>query len=126
MQFLIYLILALFTTTIGSLTGMGDGPINVALIIYLFFISTKTATVCFLVTILFAQISKLTTIALTTGFAEFDLSVAPVMIIGAILGGFIGAGLNKKCKEGTVGKSFNCMQILVLGITVLNIIKNFI
>lgn len=27
MQFLIYLILALFTTTIGSLTGIGDGPL---------------------------------------------------------------------------------------------------
>ena len=67
-----------------------------ALIIYLFSVSTKTATVCSLVTILFAQISKLTTVALTTGFADFDLSVAPVMILGDITGRFIGASFNKK------------------------------
>lgn len=97
-----------------------------ALIIYLFLFSTKTATVCSLVTILFAQISKLCTVAVTTGFGSFDLSIAPVMIIGAIMGGFIGASLNKKCKEETVRKAFNGVQILVLGITVFNIIKNLI
>ena len=95
-----------------------------ALIIYLFSVSTKTATVCSLVTILFAQISKLTTVALTIGFSEFDLSIAPFMIAGAILGGFIGASFNKKCSEKMVEKAFNCVQLLVLGITMFNIIIN--
>lgn len=124
--YLIYFLLALFATTIGSLTGIGGGPINVALIIYLFSVGTKTATVCSLITILFAQISKLTTVALTTGFSDFDLSVAPVMIMGVILGGLIGASFNKKCKEATVEKAFNCVQLLVLGITIFNIARNMI
>ncbi len=118
------LVVGVFLGNCSSFLGIGGGPINVALIIYLFSVNTKTATVCSLITILFAQISKLTTVALTTGFAGFDLSVAPVMIIGAILGGFIGASFNKKCKEKTVEKAFNCVQLLVLSITIFNIVKN--
>lgn len=120
----ISLAVGIFLGICSSFLGIGGGPINVALIIYLFSVNTKTATVCSLVTILFAQISKLTTVALTTGFAEFDLSIAPLMIIGAVMGGFIGAGLNKKCSEKTVEKAFNGVQLLVLGITIFNIINN--
>ena len=108
----------------SSCLGLGGGPINVALIIYLFSFDTKTATVCSLVTILFAQISKLTTVALTTGFGVFDLSIAPVMIVGAIAGGFIGASLNKKCSEAAVEKAFNAVQLLVLAISIFNIVRN--
>ena len=108
----------------SSFLGIGGGPINVALIIYLFSFDTKTATVCSLVTILFAQISKLTTVALTTGFGVFDLSIAPVMIVGAIAGGFIGASLNKKCSEAAVEKAFNAVQLLVLAISIFNIVRN--
>ncbi len=122
----ISLTIGVFLGLCSSFLGIGGGPINVALIIFLFSVNTKTATVCSLITILFAQISKLTTIALTTGFSEFDLSVVPVMVAGAILGGFIGAGFNKKCKEETVEKAFNGVQLLVLGITIFNIIRNLI
>lgn len=41
--------------------------------------STKTATVCSLVIILFAQMSKLYTTALTTGFADYVLYIVPLM-----------------------------------------------
>ena len=95
------LLVGVFLGICSSFLGIGGGPINVALIIYLFSFDTKSATVCSLVTILFAQISKLGTVALTTGFGVFDLSIAPVMIVGAIAGGFIGASLNKKFSEGS-------------------------
>ena len=108
----------------SSFLGIGGGPINVALIIYLFSFDTKTATVCSLVTILFAQIAKLTTTALTTGFAVYDFSVAPLMAIGAVMGGFIGAAVSKKCSEKTVEKAFNAVQLLVLMITIFNIVRN--
>ena len=117
------LLVGVFLGICSSFLGIG-GPINVALIIYLFSFDTKTATVCSLVTILFAQISKLTTVALTTGFGVFDLSIAPVMIVGAIAGGFIGASLNKKCSEAAVEKAFNAVQLLVLAISIFNIVRN--
>ena len=118
------LLVGVFLGICSSFLGIGGGPINVALIIYLFSFDTKTATVCSLVTILFAQISKLTTVALTTGFGVFDLSIAPVMIVGAIAGGFIGASLNKKCSEAAVEKAFNAVQLLVLAISIFNIVRN--
>ena len=118
------LLVGVFLGVCSSFLGIGGGPINVALIIYLFSFDTKTATVCSLVTILFAQISKLATVALTTGFAVFDLSIAPVMIVGAIAGGFIGASLNKKCSEAAVEKAFNAVQLVVLAIAVFNIVRN--
>ena len=75
-------------------------------------------------TILFAQISKLVTVAATTGFGVYDLSVAPIMAVGAIAGGFIGAALNKKFSEKAVEKAFNAVQLLVLCIALFNIIRN--
>ena len=108
----------------SSFLGIGGGPINVALIIFLFSYPTKTATVCSLVTILFAQISKLAMIAAGAGFEAYDLSIAPVMIVGAIAGGFLGASLNKQFSEKSVERAFNGVQILVLAITVYNIVYN--
>ena len=108
----------------SSFLGIGGGPINVALIIFLFSYPTKTATVCSLVTILFAQISKLAMIATGAGFGAYDLSIAPVMIVGAIAGGFLGASLNKRFSEKSVERAFNGVQILVLAITVYNIVYN--
>lgn len=121
---IVSLLVGVFLGICSSFLGIGGGPINVALIIFLFSYDTKTATVCSLMTILFAQISKLVTVALTTGFAVFDLSMAPVMVVGAIAGGFIGAALNKKLNEKKVETAFNAVQLLVLGISVFNIVKN--
>ncbi len=118
------LLAGLFLGVCSSFLGIGGGPINVALIVYLFSYDTKTATVCSIITILFAQISKLTTLALTTGFAVYNLSLLPVMVVGAIAGGFLGASFNKKCSEATVEKAFNAVQLLVLAISVFNIVKN--
>lgn len=110
----------------SSFLGIGGGPINVALIIYLFSFDTKTATISSLITILFAQISKLVSIAVDPGFAAFDLSMAPVMVTGAIAGGLIGASLNKKLSVEAVERAFNGVQMLVLAITLFNIIKNLL
>ena len=115
-----------FLGVCSSFLGIGGGPINVALIIYLYSVSTKTATICSLMTILFAQISKLLTVSMTTGFGVYDLSVAPVMVVGAIAGGFLGASLSKRCSEEGVERAFNAIQLLVLAITVFNIVRNLI
>lgn len=117
-------LVGIFLGVCSSFLGIGGGPINVALIIYLFSFDTKTATICSLVTIFFAQVSKLGMVAFTTGFGGFDLSIAPVMVLGAIAGGFIGASLNKKFSEAAVEKAFNATQLVVLALAVFNIVRN--
>lgn len=113
-----------FLGIISSFLGIGGGPINVALITYLYSVSTKTAAACSLVTILFAQASKLAIVALNPGFGGYDLSVAPVMVVGAVSGGFIGAAISHRCSERTVDRAFHVVQLMVLGIALFNIVRN--
>lgn len=120
------LLVGLFLGFVSSFLGIGGGPINVALLIFLFSFDTKTATVYSIVTILFAQISKLVSVTFTTGFGRYDFSILPAMVAGAILGGFIGSWLNKKLPEKTVDLCFNGVQVLVFCICILNIVRNVI
>lgn len=113
----------LFLGIISSFLGIGGGPINVAAIILVFSLDTKSATVCSILTILFAQVSKLLTVAVSTGFAKYDLTILPVMVIGAIAGGFIGAGFNVRLSEKTVERCFNGVQVIVLAFALINIFK---
>lgn len=108
----------------SSFLGIGGGPINVAILIYVFSLNTKNAAVCSIFTILFSQISSLASIALGTGFAIFDLTMLPYMVVGGVAGGFIGASLNKKLSEKQVEFWFNVIQLVVLAIAIYNIISN--
>lgn len=116
----------LFLGMSSAFLGIGGGPINVTVIIFLFSLPIKTATICSLITILFSQFSKLTTIAFIKGFYNLDFTVVIVMVVGAIIGGFLGAYFNKKLSEKTVEKAFNFVILVVLGLTIFNIIINLI
>lgn len=109
---------------ISSFLGIGGGPINVALLILVFSLPTKTATLYSIITILFAQASKLVSIALGSGFAAYDLSLLPALAIGGIFGGFIGSKLNKTLPERTVEYAFNGVQVVVFCICIFNIAVN--
>lgn len=108
---------------ISSFLGIGGGPINVAIFIYLFSYDTKMAATSSLIAILFSQISKLASIAFTTGFAEYDLSVLPYMVVGAIMGGFIGSKLTIKFTDKQIEFAFNIAQIFIFILCIVNIIR---
>lgn len=110
--------------TVSSFLGIGGGPVNVALIIFVFDWNIKAATYCSIITILFAQSSKLSSVLLSGVFLSHDLAMLPVMITGAVIGGWIGSDLNKRLSKKSVEKTFNGVQILVLFICLLNIFRN--
>lgn len=114
----------IFLGIISAFLGIGGGPINVALLIYLFSLDIKIATLCSIITILFAQMSNLSQIAVITGFAIFDLSMLPPMVIGATAGGFIGSWFTRNLSEKTVEICFSGVQIIVLIFCIFNITKN--
>lgn len=101
----VYILVGFILGLISSFLGIGGGPINVALIIYLFSLDTKSAVLYSIITILFAQISKITTIILTTGFSPYDLTILPIMVIGAVMGGYMGSLINKRIPEKKGGNS---------------------
>lgn len=109
---------------VSSFLGIGGGPINVAIFIYLFSYDTKMAATSSLIAILFSQIAKLSSIAITTGFSEYDLSVLPYMVVSAIIGGFIGSKLSICFSSKQVEYAFNFSQILIFLLCVANILKN--
>lgn len=116
----------IFLGVVSAFLGIGGGPINVALLIYLFSLDLKMATLCSIIIILFAQISNLFQIAVSTGFGAFDLSMLPPMVSGAIIGAFIGSSLNKKLTDKTVEVCFNGVQILVFTLCIYNIVTNLV
>jgi len=109
---------------VSSFLGIGGGPINVALMVYLFSFDIKTATVCSIITILFSQLANIGLTTFMVGFGRYDLKMLPLMVIGAIAGGFIGAHLNKRLDEKTVEKCFIGVQFLVIGFAVFNVFRN--
>ena len=108
---------------VSSYLGIGGGPINVAVLMFVFSFDTKLAAVGSLVVIVFSQLSKLVSALMQGEFSHSDLHVLPFLIIAAIVGGFIGASLNRKMQEKTVAFLFNVMQVVVFLLCIANIVR---
>ena len=119
-------LIGLFLGLIASFLSIGGGPINVCILTIFFSMGTKEAAVNSIITVLFSQGSKLMTIATTTGFAIFDLSLLPLMIIGGLIGGLVGSNLNKKLSGSLILKVFNIVVLLLILLNIYNIVSTFI
>lgn len=108
---------------ISSFLGIGGGPINVAVFIFFFSVDMKTATVYSIATILFSQASKLATIAFTTGFGSFDLTLLVYILPMSILGAIIGTKLNYIAKERTIKYIFNVTVAAIILLNIFNAIN---
>lgn len=111
------LICGLFLGAIASFLGIGGGPLNVAMLMLLFGVPIKKATVYSIVTILFSQLSKIVTIQFNTGFSHFDLNLLIYIIPAGIIGGFLGAYLSKRVSSEKVTTIY---QFVILGVLLVN------
>lgn len=105
---------------LSSLLGIGGGPINVSLLIFMFGIPIKEATVYSICTIFFSQLAKLMTIAFTSGFGRYDLTMLIYVIPAAIIGGFVGAKVSQSISPTRVSQIFEAVILLVLLINLYN------
>lgn len=117
---LMMLVIGLFLGTISSFLGIGGGPINVAVFVFFFSIDMKTATIYSIATILFSQASKLFSIATSTGFRLFDLSLLMYTLPAAVLGGIVGTFINKKSDEKIIRTIFNVTVALLVVLNIYN------
>lgn len=120
------LLVGLLLGVVSSFLGIGGGPINVALLLFVFSFDLRTTTVLSLLIILAAQVSKIATVAATTGFARYDLSVLPVMAVAAVAGGFVGSHLSTTWHHDRVHKAFQTVQLVVLAIALYNIVRSLV
>ena len=116
-------LIGLLLGLLSSFLSIGGGPMNVALILFAFSFDLKTATLCSLTVILFSQAAKLAMVFIDGGFARYDLTMLPVMVASAVLGGLIGSALNKKMGERGVQGVFNGVQAVVLVCCGVNIVR---
>lgn len=115
-----YLICGLILGFFASLLGIGGGPINVSLLMLMFSVPIKEATIYSICTIFFSQLSKLSTIAFVTGFDKYDLTMLTYIIPAAIIGGLLGAKLSNILSEEKVKIIFQVVIICVLLINCYN------
>ena len=116
------LAIGLLLGAVSAFLGIGGGPINVAVLCMFFAMDIKRAATGSIFIILFAQLTKLVTIAATTGFGTYDYTMLYVMIPGGVMGGFLGAWLKHKLKESHVETLFFTVVVGVILLNIYNII----
>lgn len=114
---------ALPCTAIGSLLGIlsaflgiGGGPINLAVLNFAFSFDTKKSAANSLYIIMCSQISNFLTSCVQQTIPEFPWIYLLFMVSAGVIGGFIGADVNKKISSATTDKLFSgllCVIILI-------------
>ena len=108
---------------LASFLGIGGGPVNVAVLYLLFNMDIKKAAVGSIFIILMAQASKVVTIAISEGFAGYDLSMLWYMIPAGITGGLLGSWLYNRISEKAIHILFDVTVAVVIAICIFNIVR---
>lgn len=118
---------------ISTFLGIGGGPINVCVLCIVMRSNTKEITFYSLFTVFWAQVAKLIKLATTGGFvnnAVFDGNLVwwamLLMITFAVVGGIVGAVINKKCAAKIVSVVYYSVTIIVIALNLYNIVINAI
>ena len=120
---IIAVIAGLFLGIISSFLGIGGGPMNVAVIIFLFGYGMKTASICSLAIIIFSQATKIITMTVEGGFGIFNVPILVFVVVASVVGAFIGRFITKKISEKGAKLCFLCAQIIIVGLCIYNIVK---
>ncbi|MFC6170639.1 sulfite exporter TauE/SafE family protein [Loigolactobacillus jiayinensis] len=110
----------------ASFLGIGGGPINVALLMLMFGLPIKEATLYSLCTIFFSQGSKLVSLIVSDELSLINLELLWFIIPAALLGGYVGSLFSKILSDDKVTLVFQGMLLVVILINTYNGIRLFI
>lgn len=102
----------------ASFLGVGGGPINVAFLVLFFSMTMKEAAVYSVGTIFFSQLSKLIAAGINHSVPYIEPITIAAAVLCAVIGGILGARMNKAASEKTVKTVFT---VIVTGIAVINL-----
>ncbi len=120
------LLSGLLLGTAAAFLGIGGGPINVAFLTLMFSFTMRDAAVYSVAVIFFSQCANIISTYIKTGFSGFDMKVLLVIIPVAVIGGFIGSILNRKCNEKAIKVTFTIAVSSVAALSLYNAVMSFI
>lgn len=107
----------------SSFLGIGGGPMNLAVLYYIFSMGTKQATVNSILVILLSQAASLI-VSLTTGKAlQFEPLMLIAMVGAGAIGGYVSAKLHKRLSAETTDKLFVGLLCAILLICCYNAVR---
>ena len=118
---IITMLAGIFMGAISSFLGIGGGPINVVIICIIFSINIKDAAVNSIFVIFFSQISTVAASAISPGLLAYNLSMLLFMLPAGIIGGLLGAHLNRKLSQNTIEWLFNIVMGMIFLLNVYNV-----
>lgn len=111
--------------TAAAFLCIGGGPINVAALTLLFSFSVRDAAVYSVAVIFFSQLSNLSVQLLRGGVQGYDLKMLWVVIPCAVVGGLLGALLNRRCSEKAARMTFSLAIFSMIILTLYNAVTAF-
>ena len=111
---------------LAAFLGICGGPINVAVFTLLFSLTMKDAAVCSVAVIFFSQLTNLSAFFLTSPVLSYDLKMLLVIIPCAVLGGLVGARLNRVFSEKAIRITFSLTVSAVVALSIYNSVSSFI
>ena len=102
---------------------MGDGPFNMAVLFFFFFMPTKTAAQNSLFIICISQAASLILTLAKRSVPDVNFAILIGMIVMGISGSEIGGKINKMLTDKTADYLLRAAMVLVLAICVYNIAR---
>jgi len=117
---ILFLLSGVFLGTLSTFLGIGGGPINVALLIFIFNFDAKKAAVYSIASIFFSQFMKLSSLTPVLYKLPIDLHLLPIIMVAAIVGGYLGSTISSKVTNKFVLNLYKIVVIFVIGLNIYN------
>ncbi|MDX8045647.1 sulfite exporter TauE/SafE family protein [Gracilibacillus sp. S3-1-1] len=105
---------------LSAFLGIGGGPLNVAILCWLFSMNTKQATINSVFIIFFSQLAAISVIVFGNNWSSYQLHMLPAMIIGGALGGLLGSRFAILINTNQIMKVFNVTIFCIMFINIYN------
>ena len=107
----------------AAMLSIGGGPINVAVLLFVFGFPMKVCALYSIIMIFFSQLSGFTTVGLTTGFTAYEVSTLALVFCTGVVGGLIGNKVAGLLSNEMTNRLFIYVLFCVIFLSVLNIVK---
>ena len=113
-------LMGLIMGVLSAFLGIGGGPINLAILYFVFSMDTKKAAANSLYIIMFSQAASFLTSCLHRTIPEFKLIYLVLMVCAGILGGMLGAKVNRRISAAATDKLFAGLLTVIVFICCYN------